>query len=101
MAGFCLALLSCLLAGTLPGQAPWRLVEEVRVGSPDPGPASFNDIRGLATNRQGWLFVLDFAAQDIRIFDAAGRYLRTEGRKGSGPGEMRWCQRAPLTTAWA
>jgi hypothetical protein len=38
--------------------------------------------------RDGGVAVLDAQAQEVRIFDATGKHLRTFGRKGGGPGEM-------------
>jgi hypothetical protein len=87
----------------LAAQEHWRLTEEVRIGSVDEGPASFGDIRGIATNAKGWIFVLDFSTQDVRVFDAQGRHLKTVGRKGSGPGEFQNANgiaRAPNGTLW-
>jgi hypothetical protein len=64
----------------------WR---RPRIGSVDSGPASFGDIRGYAVNDRGWVFVLDYSTQDVRVFDSPGAFLKTVGRMGSGPGEFR------------
>jgi hypothetical protein len=79
-----------LLATTHPlgAQETWRLVEQFRLGGADQGPEAFSDIRGLVVDARGRILVLDFATQDIRIFDSAGRHVRTAGRPGSGPGEF-------------
>lgn len=93
-----------VLPCSLHGQQRWALREDLRLGSLDDGPASFADIRGIATNSKGWIFVLDFSTQDIRVFDADGRHLKTVGRAGSGPGEFRNANglaRAPDGTIWA
>lgn len=67
----------------------WRLEEELRIGTMDGGgPAQFGRVGGLAVAEDGRIAVLDAQAQDIRLFDADGRHLRTLGRKGGGPGEM-------------
>jgi 6-bladed beta-propeller protein len=66
----------------------WRYIEEIRIGSEGEGPAGFSDIRGIVVDRKGNLWVLEFSTQDIRVFDPAGRHLRTIGRKGHGPGEF-------------
>jgi len=100
-----IAVMGCVGATSLPlcAQEHRRLTEEVRIGSVDEGPASFGDIRGIATNAKGWVFVLDFSTQDIRVFDAQGRHLKTVGRKGSGPGEFQNANgiaRAPDGTLW-
>lgn len=38
--------------------------------------------------RSGRLFVADAGAHDIKVFDAAGRHLKSLGRRGEGPGEF-------------
>src|SRR5688572_27616092 len=38
--------------------------------------------------RDGRIVVANSDPQELRIFDAAGKYLRTVGRKGGGPGEF-------------
>jgi len=84
-------------------QAEWRLVEELRIGGEEEGPASFSSISGLAVAPDGRLFILERSTQDIRIFDASGRHVKTVGRTGSGPGEYRFANgilRAPDGTVW-
>lgn len=67
----------------------WRLVEELRVGSATAnGPDSFNEIAALSIDGRGRLYVLERQAQEIRVFDSAGKFVRTIGRKGAGPGEF-------------
>ncbi len=67
----------------------WRLEEELRIGTVgDGGPAEFGRVAGVAVGDDGRIAVLDAQAQEIRVFDADGRHLRTLGRKGGGPGEM-------------
>lgn len=66
-----------------------RLVEDLRIGSvAGDGPDMFGSIRAIAVSEKGEIAVLDYQAQDIRVFDPSGRYLRTVGRKGQGPGEL-------------
>lgn len=98
-----LAVCAGLAVQPLECQERWTLTEDLRIGSVEDGPNGFSDIRGLATNAQGWIFVLEFSTQDIRVFDAQGRYLKTVGRKGSGPGEFQNANgiaRAPDGTFW-
>jgi hypothetical protein len=66
----------------------WRLVETLRIGSVDSGPAAFGNVAALAVDESSRIYVLDRQAQDIRVFDSTGRYVRTIGRKGGGPGEF-------------
>lgn len=72
-------------------QAPerWALVEEVRIGTVDEGPAMFSDLRGMGIGANGDIYVLDYRAQEVRQFDPRGTFVRRFGRQGSGPGETR------------
>ena len=66
----------------------WRLVEEWRLGTAEDGPAAFGQIRAILVDRRAQVWVLDSKVQEIRIFDSAGGFVRTVGRRGSGPGEF-------------
>jgi len=44
--------------------------------------------RSLAVDKAGDLFILDDKESCIRDFDHSGKYLKTIGRKGQGPGEI-------------
>ena len=62
----------------------------LRLGSlegDDPNFA-FADIRGIQASSAGDVYVLDFQAAEVRVFDSAGRHLRTIVRRGGGPGEI-------------
>ncbi|MDE2677527.1 MAG: 6-bladed beta-propeller [Gemmatimonadota bacterium] len=48
----------------------------------------FGDIRGIQATADGTIYVLDFQATEVRVFDPDGRYLRTIVRRGEGPGEI-------------
>ena len=82
-------LLLALWPAALAAQRPWRLVEEQRIGGADSGPTSFSEIRDIAVDAKGQLFVLDYKTQEIRLFDASGKFVRLVGREGAGPGEYR------------
>lgn len=77
-----------LYATIASAQGRWRLEEEVRIGSLDEGPASFSRVHDFDVAPNGNIFVLDAATQQLQLFDAAGRFLRTVARKGAGPGEI-------------
>jgi hypothetical protein len=49
---------------------------------------AFADIRGIQASSDGDIFVLDFQAAEVRVFDSMGRHLRTIVRRGTGPGEI-------------
>ena len=44
--------------------------------------------RGIQAASDGTIYVLDFAATEVRAYDPDGRYLRTVARRGEGPGEI-------------
>lgn len=67
----------------------WQLVEELRLGT-DAGDEApiFGDIISFDVDGQGQIFVLDFQAQEVGAFDPDGRFVRTIGGMGAGPGEF-------------
>jgi len=68
----------------------WRLTEELRIGAVDgAGPELWERVGGVAVDGGGRLWVTDVAASQVRVFDNAGRHVRTVGRAGGGPGEFR------------
>ena len=67
-----------------------RITELVRIGTEGAeGPESFADVRAIEVDSRGRIYVLEAEAQEIRVFDSAGAYVRTIGRKGAGPGELK------------
>ncbi|MCH7683467.1 MAG: 6-bladed beta-propeller [Gemmatimonadetes bacterium] len=67
----------------------WRLRESLRIGAADgDGPEVFGAIGALRIDRLGRIYVLEDQADEIRVFEADGRYVRNIGRRGSGPGEL-------------
>jgi sugar lactone lactonase YvrE len=73
------------------------------LGGAEEGPNGLTDVRGIVVDPQGRILVLDYATQQIEMFDSTGAHLRTIGRKGSGPGEMARANgllRAPDGTLW-
>ncbi len=49
---------------------------------------AFNSPADLAVDAAGNIYITDSRNQRIQVFDPEGRYLRTVGRKGQGPGEF-------------
>ena len=71
------------------GADEWELVEDLRIGSLDSsGPDQFGYVADIHVDGRNRLWVVDGPTQEIRIFDAAGRWVRTVGRSGAGPGEF-------------
>ncbi len=62
--------------------------EELRVGTLDGAPEyQFNQLSGFAVTATGGFLVFDGSVPSLREFTAEGRYVRTLGGPGSGPGE--------------
>jgi hypothetical protein len=66
----------------------WRIEEDLRIGTAGEGPASFSTIAALAVDGWGRVYVIDREAQEVRVFDSTGAFVRNIGRKGQGPGEF-------------
>ena len=65
------------------------LKEDFALGGPNAtGDYAFNQIRTTAIGDDGTIYVLDGREGHVKMFDASGKYLKTFGRKGQGPGEL-------------
>ena len=99
-----LALSTCLLS-TASAQAPrvienprptWKPSEAVALSTAptlvigtDGGPDyELSRVRGAARLRDGRIVVADAGSLTLRFYDAAGRFLKSAGGKGGGPGEF-------------
>lgn len=71
------------------GQATWRVTPALVIGTAD-GNAdyTFGRVADAAPGPDGSIYVLDQLAQQVRVFDREGTYLRSLGRAGQGPGEL-------------
>ena len=79
----------------------WRLVEELGLGNvAGDGPEGFGDIRDLAVDPTGRIYVLDAGSKEVRVFGRDGAYLRTMAREGEGPGEVRYRGGPSRRTTW-
>ncbi|HKP74149.1 MAG TPA: 6-bladed beta-propeller, partial [Longimicrobiaceae bacterium] len=52
------------------------------------GPYAFHRVTDVAAGPDGSVYVLDVGDQVVKVFDAAGRFVRRLGRRGMGPGEF-------------
>lgn len=70
--------------------APTKLVLEelYTVGGGDSPDASFVLATGLDVLPDGTLYVIDSKDSRVKVFDAAGKFVRAFGRQGQGPGEV-------------
>jgi hypothetical protein len=68
---------------------PAQLVEDMRVGTADGSvDETFGEIRAFGVDSDGNVYVLDAQAQDVRVFDSSGQFLRRIVRRGGGPAEI-------------
>jgi hypothetical protein len=68
----------------------WRVVDSplVDIGSRGGDPVfELEQVRGPLRLGDGRLAIANGATNDIRLYDVAGKHLRTTGRTGGGPGE--------------
>ncbi|MBO6574814.1 MAG: 6-bladed beta-propeller [Rhodothermales bacterium] len=71
-----------------------QLSEELRIGVAGSGsdsaddPFIFGDIRDLEVGLDGTIYVLDYQAAQIRMFDSTGEFIGLLADKGEGPGEL-------------
>ncbi len=73
------------------------LVPEISVGEVDGAEEYlFGRISSIAVNDNRDLYVLDERAQHVRVFDSAGAYVETLGRRGEGPGEFGYAEAIAL-----
>ncbi|MEM7417854.1 MAG: 6-bladed beta-propeller [Gemmatimonadota bacterium] len=67
----------------------WHLEEDLRLGTIEGElPESFSQVAWITEDVDGNIFILDYPAQDIRVFSPDGEHLRTISRPGEGPGEL-------------
>jgi hypothetical protein len=79
------------------GDEAWAITPELTIGEKEGAPEyMFQSPRGLAVNDQGDIYVLDFGAREIKMYDKQGRHIKTIGRRGQGPGELY----LPLSILW-
>jgi hypothetical protein len=74
-----------------------ELTEELSLGGPDAqGEYALDRARSFIVDDAGTIYVLELLAAHIKVFDAAGKYVRTISRKGQGPGELEY----PMTLSF-
>lgn len=67
----------------------WRWVESRVIDPPDDSPGMLGTMGSMAFDFIGNLYVMQRPAR-VLVFDTAGVYLRTIGREGDGPGELKY-----------
>ena len=62
--------------------------EDLVIGREDDPDYRFYRALGIAAAGDGTIYVYDAGNFRIQVYDASGRFLRTIGRRGGGPGEI-------------
>ena len=67
----------------------WRLAESLRIGTATAGgPDAFGNATSVTLDEMGRMWIVDYQANEARVFDGDGRFVRTIGGRGEGPGEF-------------
>ena len=67
----------------------WTLEEVLSIGETIGDTAyQFGQIVSVDTDAAGNVYIADFQAQEVRVFDTEGVYTHTIGAPGAGPGEI-------------
>ena len=67
----------------------WRLVESLRIGTAvEGGPDAFGNATSVTLDEMDRLWIVDDQANEVRVFDGDGRFVRTIGGRGEGPAEF-------------
>ncbi|MBA7494197.1 hypothetical protein ES702_04770 [subsurface metagenome] len=69
-------------------EIPFVLKEELTIGDEEGEEYMFQEIWHVVVDDEENIYVPDSRAAHIKVFDKNGKYLRTIGRKGQGPGEL-------------
>jgi hypothetical protein len=74
------------------GDSPWTVSDPpaVQIGAAESaGPDQLYGVTYSRLLSNGDIAIVNSRTQEVRIFDSLGRYRRTIGRRGDGPGEFR------------
>jgi hypothetical protein len=73
-----------------PKGALTRLVfkEEIAVGDSENEEEMVAQPGFMDVDEKGTMYVVDFKASNVKVFDKTGHFIRTIGKKGEGPGEF-------------
>jgi len=96
------ALLGCSSGDSPPsGEDAWGLEEFLRIGSLDEKETSFTSVADIGVTEAA-LYVLERQPPRVVRFTREGRWVRTFGRRGQGPGEFVGPSRLGITgdTLW-
>lgn len=70
------------------GEITLDLEEDLSIGNDTDQNYLFYKVRDVEVDGAGNIYILDFGNFRVQKFDAQGRYIRTFGKQGEGPGEF-------------
>lgn len=71
------------------GTFEYELVELLTIGDEKTSDTILAKPRQVKIGRDGKIYIFEYAAQQIKIFDEKGVYLSSLGNRGEGPGEFK------------
>ena len=74
--------------GDFDGSQEWKLRLRLEIGSDEEGPTLFFRVSNARLKADS-ILVANSSTGEIRLFDSAGRHVRSFGGLGGGPGEFR------------
>ncbi len=92
LAAIAFAVIGCTTGGDADGASGGATVALVPAGAlqGDVGsPGELVEPSNWAVDERGFVYVVDTKPTVIKVFDDSGRFVRTIGREGAGPGEFR------------
>jgi len=70
------------------GEIKLELEEDLSIGNEEDENYLFYRARDIQVDMEGNIYVLDSGNHRLQVFDKNGKYLRTIGKRGQGPGEF-------------
>jgi hypothetical protein len=70
------------------GEIKFELEEDLSIGNEDDENYLFYRSRDIQVDTDGNIYVLENGNRRLQVFDKDGKYLRTIGKRGQGPGEF-------------
>ena len=70
------------------GEIKLELEEDLSIGNEEDKNYLFYRLRDIQVDTDGNIYVLDSGNRRLQVFDKNGKYLRTIGKRGQGPGEF-------------
>ena len=64
------------------------LKEDFSIGEGEQEEEMFSEMTAVEVDKEGNIYIVDRKESMIKVFDNKGKYVRTIGRKGQGPGEV-------------